>query len=119
MSTQFDKDFNKPKITDPEEEAKHEKALNEDEASVKAENGEFEAGNKTWEDAVNKFADLPEDEYKKELEGADPNPEKGFKDTLMPTDIFTRGALAPTSKFVKYFPACITKTCHRGRDRQS
>ena len=112
---QFDEDFNKPKITDPEEEAKHEKALKEDEADVKKEIKEFVEGKKTWEDEVNKFADIPAEEFKKDEEGAEPGPEENFQDTLMAADSYARGALAPTRKFLKYITTCICKPFHRGR----
>ena len=112
---EFDEAFNKTKITDPEEEAKHEKALKEDEAVVKKEIEEFEEGKKTWEDAVNKFADMSADEFKADMEGAEPDPEEGFKDTIMPTDSYARGALAPTRKCVKFITPCICKPFHRGR----
>ena len=110
--SEFDEAFNKTKISDPEEEAKHEKALEEDEALVKKQDEKFEEGKTTWEDTVNKFADVPADEFKK-YEGADPNPEKGFKDTLLPADSYARGAIAPTRKSVKYITPC--KPFHRGR----
>ena len=66
---QFVKDFNLPEVTDPEEKARRQAALKANEALIKEENEAYSRGEKTWFDAVNKFADLPEDEFENEKTG--------------------------------------------------
>ena len=66
---QFVKDFDLPEVTDPEEKARRQAALKANEALIKEENEAYSRGEKTWFDAVNKFADLPEDEFEHEKTG--------------------------------------------------
>merc|ERR1719414_1336264 len=66
---QFVKDFNLPEVTDPEEKARRQAALKANEALIKEENEAYIRGEKTWFDAVNKFADLPKDEFEREKTG--------------------------------------------------
>ena len=66
---QFVNDFNLPEVTDPEEKARRQAALKANEALIKEENEAYSRGEKTWFDAVNKFADLPKDEFEREKTG--------------------------------------------------
>merc|ERR1719350_2276159 len=77
-------DPNLPKVTDPEEKARRQAALKANEALIKEENEAYSKGEKTWFDAVNEFADLPEDEFEAEKTG-----------DVVPPD-FGRGLLQPT-----------------------
>ena len=63
------KDFNLPEVSDPDEKARRQAALKANEALIKEENEAYSRGEKTWFDAVNKFADLPEDEFELEKTG--------------------------------------------------
>ena len=84
---QFEIDFNLPKVTDPEEKARRQAALKANEALIKEENEAYSKGERTWFDAVNEFADLPEDEFEAEKTG----------DVVPPA--FGRGLLEPTGEF--------------------
>merc|ERR1719264_472619 len=77
-------DFNLPKVTDPEEKARRQAALKANEALIKEENEAYSKGERTWFDAVNEFADLPEDEFEAEKTG----------DVVPPG--YGRGLLEPT-----------------------
>merc|ERR1712088_409914 len=81
---QFEIDFNLPKVTDPEEKARRQAALKANEALIKEENEAYSKGERTWFDAVNEFADLPEDEFEAEKTG-----------DVKPAE-FGRGLLEPT-----------------------
>ena len=81
---QFEIDFNLPKVTDPEEKARRQAALKANEALIKEENEAYSKGERTWFDAVNEFADLPEDEFEAEKTG----------DVVPPG--YGRGLLEPT-----------------------
>jgi len=81
---QFEIDFNLPKVTDPEEKARRQAALKANEALIKEENEAYSKGERTWFDAVNEFADLPEDEFEAEKTGDKTPPGYG------------RGLLEPT-----------------------
>ena len=84
---QFEIDFNLPKVTDPEEKARRQAALKANEALIKEENEAYSKGERTWFDAVNEFADLPEDEFEAEKTG----------DLAPPA--YGRGLLEPTGEF--------------------
>ena len=84
---QFVKDFNLPEVTDPDEKARREAALKANEALIKEENEAYSKGERTWFDAVNEFADLPEDEFEAEKTG----------DLAPPA--YGRGLLEPTGEF--------------------
>ena len=84
---QFEIDFNLPKVTDPEEKARRQAALKANEALIKEENEAYSKGERTWFDAVNEFADLPEDEFEAEKTG----------DVVPPA--YGRGLLEPTGEF--------------------
>ena len=84
---QFVKDFNLPEVTDPDEKARRQAALKANEALIKEENEAYSRGEKTWFDAVNKFADLPEDEFELEKTGLKTPPA---------SRTYGRGLLEPT-----------------------
>merc|ERR1712110_1189706 len=84
---QFEIDFNLPKVTDPEEKARRQAALKANEALIKEENEAYSRGEKTWFDAVNEFADLPEDEFEAEKTGDQTPPDYRT---------YGRGLLEPT-----------------------
>ena len=89
---QFEIDFNLPKVTDPEEKARRQAALKANEALIKEENEAYSKGERTWFDAVNEFADLPEDEFEAEKTG----------DLAPPA--YGRGLLEPTGEFWNWLP---------------
>merc|ERR1712209_347942 len=84
---QFVKDFDLPEVTDPEEKARRQAALKANEALIKEENEAYSRGEKTWFDAVNEFADLPEDEFEAEKTGDQTPPDYRT---------YGRGLLEPT-----------------------
>jgi len=84
---QFVKDFDLPEVTDPEEKARRQAALKANEALIKEENEAYSRGEKTWFDAVNEFADLPEDEFEAEKTGDQSPPDYRT---------YGRGLLEPT-----------------------
>ena len=87
---EFEDVFDLPHVTDPAEKARREAALRENEESIKKENEEFNAGNSTWFEAVNEFANLPEDEFEDQKTGAE-----------QPAGVnrgFGRGLIIPTGK---------------------
>ena len=97
---QFVKDFDLPKVTDPEEKARRQAALKANEALIKEENEAYSRGEKTWFDAVNEFADLPEDEFEAEKTGDQTPPDYRT---------YGRGLLEPTGQLsdgpsYPYFP---------------
>ena len=87
---EFEDVFDLPHVTDPVEKARREAALRENEESIKKENEEFNAGNSTWFEAVNEFANLPEDEFEAQKTGAEQpaGANRGFG----------RGLIIPTGK---------------------
>ena len=86
---QFVKDFDLPEVTDPEEKARRQAALKANEALIKEENEAYSRGEKTWFDAVNEFADLPEDEFEAEKTGDQSPPDYRT---------YGRGLLEPTGQ---------------------
>ena len=86
---QFVKDFDLPEVTDPEEKARRQAALKANEALIKEENEAYSRGEKTWFDAVNEFADLPEDEFEAEKTGDQTPPDYRT---------YGRGLLEPTGQ---------------------
>ena len=60
---EFEKDFGIEPAEDPEEEAKRAEALDKNEEDVKKANEKFMEGEQTWWEAINEFANLPEDEF--------------------------------------------------------
>ena len=97
---QFVKDFDLPEVTDPEEKARRQAALKANEALIKEENEAYSRGEKTWFDAVNEFADLPEDEFEAEKTGDQSPPDYRT---------YGRGLLEPTGQLsdgpsYPYFP---------------
>merc|ERR1719338_8345 len=93
-----------PKVTDPEEKARRQAALKANEALIKEENEAYSRGEKTRFDAVNEFADLPEDEFEAEKTGDLAPPAYG-RGLLEPTGAdrvdfappaYGRGLLEPT-----------------------
>ena len=55
---------------DPAEYKRRNKALNKNEKEIRKINEEYEAGEKSWFDALNEFSDLPEDEFLHEKTGS-------------------------------------------------
>jgi C1A family cysteine protease len=85
----FEEIFNLPPVEDPEELKRRNEALEINEEEIKEVNKEYEAGNKTWYDALNEFSDLPEDEFLSAMTGdinfdsygrglLDPSPESSY-----------------------------------------
>ena len=75
-------------------------ALKANEALIKEENEAYSRGEKTWFDAVNEFADLPEDEFEAEKTGDQTPPDYRT---------YGRGLLEPTGQLsdgpsYPYFP---------------
>ena len=66
----FEKQFGEDTITDPKEKAKRQKALKDAEKEVKKENKEFLEGKKEWFERIDKYSDLPEDEFEAERTGS-------------------------------------------------
>merc|ERR1719245_1670816 len=66
----FEKQFGEDTITDPKEKAKRQKALKDAEKEVKKENKEFMEGKKEWFERIDKYSDLPEDEFEAERTGS-------------------------------------------------
>merc|ERR1719193_2114435 len=60
---EFEEYFHLDKVTDEAELARREAALSAHEAEIKEVNQEYEAGEVSWFDGVNEFADLPDDEF--------------------------------------------------------
>jgi len=67
---EFEDKFHLPPVNDPVEFKKREEALKENEAEIKEVNKKYKDGESTWFDKVNKYSDLPEDEFIKERTGA-------------------------------------------------
>ena len=67
---EFEEYFHLDPVDDPEEFKRRSDALKANEATIKKTNKEYEAGEKTWFDKLNDFADLPEDEFAAEKTGA-------------------------------------------------
>ena len=86
---QFEKQFNKPEITDPVEKAKREETLKKNEALVKEENEGYLEHNNTWHSAINDLSDLTEEEVKEEKTGA-----------KVPETRYGRGLVMPTGEAV-------------------
>ena len=87
---EFEAMFDLAPADDPEEEARRAEALKENEAKIKEENELFSEGKRTWFDAVNEFANLPEDEFEAEKTGEVDPPG------------FGRGLLEPTGEALVY-----------------
>ena len=66
---EFEEIFNLDPVEDPEEYKRREEALEKNEDSIKDTNEKYIAGEIDWFDAINEFADLPEDEFIKEKTG--------------------------------------------------
>merc|ERR1719245_120791 len=66
----FEKQFGEDAITDPKEKAKRQKALKDAEKEVKKENKEFMEGKKEWFERIDKYSDLPKDEFEAERTGS-------------------------------------------------
>ena len=66
---EFEEIFNLDPVEDPEEYKRREEALEKNEDSIKDTNEKYIAGEIDWFDALNEFADLPEDEFIKEKTG--------------------------------------------------
>ena len=56
---EFETQFGLDTVTDPEEKAKREEALEEAEAEVKEENEKYLNGQADWFEEINEFSDLP------------------------------------------------------------
>merc|ERR1719193_110120 len=82
--------FHLEKVTDEAELARREAALSAHEAEIKEVNQEYEAGEVSWFDGVNEFADLPDDEFLSQKTGA-----------VMPEEEFGRGLLEPSADQVE------------------
>merc|ERR1712168_905893 len=66
---EFEEYFHLDPVEDPEEFQRREAALRRNEEEIKKVNKELQAGEKTWFDAINEFADLPEDEFLRQKTG--------------------------------------------------
>lgn len=66
---EFEEHFGLPHVTDPEEKARREEALKENEELIKEENELYSEGKGTWFDAINEFSNLPEDEFEAQKTG--------------------------------------------------
>jgi hypothetical protein len=86
----FEEYFHLDPVTDPEEHEKRDEALKENEALINGTNEMFMNGQITWWDAVNEFADLPEDEFELEKTGA------------IDGSMYARGLLEPTENINFY-----------------
>merc|ERR1719495_360797 len=89
---EFEEYFHLDKVTDEAELARREAALAAHEAEIKEVNQEYEAGQVSWFDGVNEFADLPDDEFLSQKTGA-----------VMPEEEeeFGRGLLEPSADQVE------------------
>ena len=96
---QFVKDFNLPEVSDLDEKARRQAALKANEALIKEENEAYSRGEKTWFDAVNKFADLPEDEFELEKTGLKTPPA---------SRTYGRGLLEPTGWILRLSNTLLT-----------
>merc|ERR1719378_767407 len=67
---EFEEYFHLDPVTDEAELARREAALAAHEAEIKEVNQEYEAGQVSWFDGVNEFADLPDDEFLSQKTGA-------------------------------------------------
>ena len=65
----FEEFFGLPPVTDPKEKARREGTLKANEASIKAQNEMYDAGNSTWFEAINELTNLSEDEIQTQLDG--------------------------------------------------
>ena len=76
---EFEEFFGLPPVTDPKEKARREGTLKANEASIKAQNEKYEAGNSTWFEAINELTNLSEDEIKTQLDGTvEPGTNRAF-----------------------------------------
>merc|ERR1712180_365720 len=66
---EFEEFFNLDPVVDPEEFEKRQGALKSNEDLIKQVNQEYAEGKKTWYDSVNKFSNLPEDEFVSRMTG--------------------------------------------------
>merc|ERR1719193_994147 len=88
---EFEEYFHLDKVTDEAELARREAALSAHEAEFKEVNQEYEAGEVSWFDGGNEFADLPDDEFLSQKTGA-----------VMPEEEeFGRGLLEPSADQVE------------------
>ena len=67
---EFEEYFHLDPVDDKKELKRRNKALKANEAIIKETNKAYQAGEKTWFDRVNDFADLPDDEFLAEKTGA-------------------------------------------------
>ena len=88
----FEEEFGEPAITDPEEHKRREEALEKAEEQVKEENKEFMEGKKSWFEEINKFSDLPKDEFIKD--------ETGDIMPVVDKITFARGLIEPKIKLL-------------------
>jgi len=66
---EFEALFDIAPADDPEEEARRAEALKENQAKIKEENELYSEGKRPWFDAINDFANLPQDEFEAEKTG--------------------------------------------------
>ena len=97
---EFEEEFGLEPVTDPEEKAKREEALEEAEAEVKEENEKYLNGEADWFEEINEFSDLPKDEFEAEKTGD--------------VEDFARGLLEPEIKPVdarseRYIASLLTR----------
>ena len=97
---EFEEEFGLEPVTDPEEKAKREEALEEAEAEVKEENEKYLNGEADWFEEINEFSDLPKDEFEAEKTGD--------------VEEFARGLLEPEIKPVdarseRYIASLLTR----------
>ena len=85
---EFEEHFGLPHVTDPEEKARREEALKENEELIKEENKLYSEGKGTWFDAINEFSNLPEDEFEAQKTGE------------VEAAGFGRGLIEPTGRFL-------------------
>lgn len=78
---EFEEHFHHEHITDPVEMAKHERALKKHQDIVKKANEAYARGEQTWFDAINDFADIPDDEFDATHHGLLPYPDDYFDET--------------------------------------
>ena len=83
---EFEEYFHLDPVKDPEEFKRRQEALKKDEEEVKKINEEYQAGEITWFDGVNEFADLTDDEFLSEKTGAIVNATGYGRGLLEPTE---------------------------------
>jgi len=76
---EFEEKFHLPKVTDPVEKARREKALAEAQEKIEQVNEDFRKGKKTWTEKLYEFSNLPKDEFVRQKTG-DLGPEFGLEE---------------------------------------